>query len=298
MRVCSVDGCDRKYDSHGLCHTHSRRLKNTGTVEPRDSINKGKKCSVDGCDRDSHQTGRCGMHYARFFKYGTTDYSGKRKDWKGTKLLSPDGVEHTITISLRAFCMEHNLQQQNMFKVIKGQRAHHSLWSCPDAGFVPKLTYGPRRKAPYRACSVEGCEGDSKTKDICERHSQRLRKFGRTHNVRRVPGDAALDSKKCAKCGDTKPIARFYPMGVYADGITIKHRTKCNDCCIAEATECHHENRTRKLEGMRKRREDLNDTYVNQMLGVKNPPQALIELKRSQLLVTRQLRKMVKTPAN
>ena len=48
--------------------------------------------------------------------------------------------------------------------------------------------------------------------------------------------------------------------------------------------------------------EQLKDRHVRKeikkQLGVKNPPQELIEAKRVQLRITRALREMVKTPAN
>jgi hypothetical protein len=51
-----------------------------------------------------------------------------------------------------------------------------------------------------------------------------------------------------------------------------------------------------------KQRRDLADTYVSAKLkrsfGVANPPPQLIELKRIQLRITRQLRTMAKAPAN
>jgi hypothetical protein len=298
VKVCSVDGCDRKHDAHGLCHMHSRRLKVTGTLEQRKSINKGKKCSVDGCDSDAKQTGKCRMHYARFYKNGTTNRSEKRKDWRGTKVFSSDGEEQTITISVRAFCKERGLIEQNMRKVLTGDREHCGGWTFPESGFVRSPNGGGRNKVPYRACSVDGCEIDSKTKDLCEKHRQSLKRFGRTHTIKRAPGDAAPNSKKCARCGDTKPIARFSTMGVYADGFTIKHNTRCKACSSAEANEYHHANRERKLKEMRKRREQLNDTYVKTVLGVKNATPELMDAKRVQLRITRHLREMVKTPAN
>lgn len=33
MPVCSVDGCDRKNNSHGMCNTHRRRLLKHGTTD-------------------------------------------------------------------------------------------------------------------------------------------------------------------------------------------------------------------------------------------------------------------------
>jgi hypothetical protein len=349
MRVCSVEGCGKKHDARGLCSTHYKRLKFTGTTDPRVRISG---CSVDGCDMKNYGHGLCSKHYARLRRHGTTDDSGKRKDRRGTKLLSPDGVEHIIAISLRDFCMEHDLQAQNMFKVIKGQRGYHKGWTCPGAGFVPAVPYdrnnGYREKAPYRACSVEGCETDSKTADLCEKHRQRLNKFGRTHNINRGYGEKRADSHRCSHCGEDKPMSSFHKAGLYVDR-EQRYRADCKDCVLEAAKRNYKDNREAMLEKGRKwkrenldwclsysaqyqkerphlvrkwkkvsqarnkerfktdteyrkkeiakrKREnakfvgDISDRYAANLIGVKNPPQKLIELKRVQLKITRALK--------
>jgi hypothetical protein len=252
MRICDVDGCDRKHDAHGLCHMHSRRLKVTGTLEQRKSINKGKKCSVDGCDSDAKQTGKCRMHYARFYKNGTTNRSEKRKDWRGTKVFSSDGEEQTITISVRAFCKERGLIEQNMRKVLTGDREHCGGWTFPESGFVRSTNGGGGKKVPYRACSVDGCEIDSKTKDLCEKHRQRLRKFGRIHNINRGYGEPEPDTHRCSICGEDKPMSYFHKGGFYkADG-RQKYRPDCKDCVLGALKRNYEINKEAVLEKGRK----------------------------------------------
>ena len=329
MRTCDLEGCDRKHEARGLCVRHYKRLKNTGTTSPRV---RPSGCSVDGCDSKPCGHGLCSMHYTRFWRTGTTDKSGKRKDWRGVKLLSPDGVEHTITISVRAFCMERGLKEQNMMKVLIGQRRHHMDWTCPGAGFVPKPRHmGGRGRAPYRACSIEGCERDSKTSDLCGMHRQRIRKFGRTYNINRGYGNTALpDTRRCNKCGEEKPLGLFHKAGFYVDG-GQKHKGNCQDCIRAYTDKYYTENLDAVLEKGRRWKRDnlvhcreyskkyfsehpeqmrewkaenckqLKDSYVRntfRRLGVNNPPKKLIELKRTQMRITRELRTMVTAPAN
>lgn len=43
------------------------------------------------------------------------------------KLLSPEGIEYTVN-NIHAFCREHNLQAQNLHKVLTQQRRIHKGW--------------------------------------------------------------------------------------------------------------------------------------------------------------------------
>src|SRR5699024_5595444 len=70
MKVCSVEGCDRKVKTRGFCGMHYKRFMKTGDpgeVEPRRG---GKECSVDGCNKEYVASGYCGMHYQRWRSTG------------------------------------------------------------------------------------------------------------------------------------------------------------------------------------------------------------------------------------
>jgi hypothetical protein len=43
-------------------------------------------------------------------------------------LIDPDGVEHITINGLTKFCEEHNLNTQNMHRVIQGKSQHHKGW--------------------------------------------------------------------------------------------------------------------------------------------------------------------------
>ena len=61
MRVCEVDGCDRKQAAKGFCAKHYQRLKRTGTTGGREK--PILICRVEGCGRPHVARGFCDPHY-------------------------------------------------------------------------------------------------------------------------------------------------------------------------------------------------------------------------------------------
>lgn len=86
-RLCSVDGCERKTSSRGMCDMHYRRVRATGSPfrlcvtcgasmdgKPRKAIycdDACAVCSVDGCKKKAHSKLMCHMHEMRFRQHGT-----------------------------------------------------------------------------------------------------------------------------------------------------------------------------------------------------------------------------------
>jgi hypothetical protein len=65
-RVCSEPGCGRKLLAKGLCDTHYRQLKRTGTTAPIATAHgRRARCTADGCtNRPRGDTGgMCLIHY-------------------------------------------------------------------------------------------------------------------------------------------------------------------------------------------------------------------------------------------
>jgi hypothetical protein len=58
MKLCSVDGCGKKYKAYGLCNTHYKQKKYiTGELASE------KRCTKTGCDRTCYGNGLCRKHY-------------------------------------------------------------------------------------------------------------------------------------------------------------------------------------------------------------------------------------------
>ena len=83
--ICSIDGCDKKHLSRGLCSTHYERLRNNGTTEivSDRSPQRGKQCSGPDCYRPAESRGLCNAHYEQKRRTG--------KLWKLNQHHKPTG---------------------------------------------------------------------------------------------------------------------------------------------------------------------------------------------------------------
>lgn len=65
MRVCDVEGCEKKHKGHGYCSTHLARFVRNGTVIPKVLMSHSEVCEIPGCERPYSCKGMCQTHYAR-----------------------------------------------------------------------------------------------------------------------------------------------------------------------------------------------------------------------------------------
>lgn len=72
VRVCSVDGCQRRVSARSLCHGHYIRWSRTGDVRQDVPLQRPEReqCSVGECERGVHSRGWCRAHYARWLASG------------------------------------------------------------------------------------------------------------------------------------------------------------------------------------------------------------------------------------
>lgn len=159
---CSVEGCERKHDSHGYCVMHYLRLTRKGSVGPVGTIRvtRPKVCTVEGCGKKVNSRGLCGMHYARLRLTGEVGQPGSKINPFGEGGFTKDGYI-IMNIDKRPRLVHRFIAEQALGKPLpEGVEIHHvnenrsdnrseNLVICPDKAYH-KLLH--RRQAAYDAC--------------------------------------------------------------------------------------------------------------------------------------------------
>lgn len=80
-RTCTIEGCDRKYDSRGLCNTHLQRQRHGRPLDTpvRERGNTDGSCVADACAKPILAKGLCASHYS--LDYNKRVGSERRRAW-------------------------------------------------------------------------------------------------------------------------------------------------------------------------------------------------------------------------
>ena len=75
MKICSIEGCDKKVASKGYCIKHYTRFRRYGDpLIVKRNREHDPICKVKGCNSKHESLGYCHKHYIRFKKYGDPLY--------------------------------------------------------------------------------------------------------------------------------------------------------------------------------------------------------------------------------
>lgn len=74
VRLCSIEGCDRKHYGKGFCNTHYAAARR-GPAEPHKAI---RACAVEGCLRSHRAKGLCSPHYMEHRRASNPAYKSKQ----------------------------------------------------------------------------------------------------------------------------------------------------------------------------------------------------------------------------
>jgi len=66
MRVCKLEGCNKKHHANGYCRKHNLRVWRSGHPFKKPT----RTCNVDGCDRKHVALGFCCNHYWQMREHG------------------------------------------------------------------------------------------------------------------------------------------------------------------------------------------------------------------------------------
>jgi len=75
MKICSVEGCNRKHHGKGYCNKHLHQIQRHGKITPereRNVYTPDSKCMVEGCNNRPHSFGLCNKHYLQIRRHGKT----------------------------------------------------------------------------------------------------------------------------------------------------------------------------------------------------------------------------------
>ena len=189
-RACSVEGCSRKHRGHGFCEGHLRRYKSTGDpgpaeFEPRRA--KGNACDLDGCDRPRYAKGVCELHHRRMRDFGSYYEVLLLAQWVGDeatynavhlRLRAQRGAAKDSTCPCGAAAEHWAYVRGDDQSVRYDERGRP--YSIDLSRYVALCRTCHRRMdaeaTRTRGCSVDGCEGEHKSRGMCSKHYQAARK--------------------------------------------------------------------------------------------------------------------------
>lgn len=151
MKMCSIDGCHRKYRCKGYCGLHYSRslIGRDPAIDPSPPAYLSA-CSVDNCERPITAKGLCKMHYYR--RRNTGDVNHTRRPGVMTYKRA-----HLLIIKARGMATERSC-------IDCGKPAHE--WSYNHAD--PDEVLG--RNGPYLAAySLDKANYDPRCRS-CHRH--------------------------------------------------------------------------------------------------------------------------------
>jgi hypothetical protein len=125
---CILDTCDDKANgARGYCRKHYQRVKKHGDPN-WSGRPPGKVCSVDGCDRKWNSSGFCNAHFQRFVRYGDPQAGRpivERKRKRGEGTITGQGYRIVIQDGVRG--LEHRFVMQRLLgrKLHSWENVHH-----------------------------------------------------------------------------------------------------------------------------------------------------------------------------
>lgn len=152
MKVCTIEGCEKKEKAKGFCSAHYARLLKHGDPLYIHIYQKKepKKCSIEECDNEIMAKGYCVKHYKKWNRYGDPLIENERIK----RICTIDGC--AVEYYSKGYCQNH---YQNFKK--------HG-----------DPLYADKKRQEIRVCSIDGCEDKRDALGLCVKHYKRFKKYG------------------------------------------------------------------------------------------------------------------------
>ena len=132
-RVCQVDTCESKHDSHGYCGLHMAKFRRHGSaIGPYKPKVMAKLCAVEGCEYMARRYGHCSTHYKWKQRTGDASVRPPKAEWfkrspknKKAKYKYVSVKNHPI-LGTGQF-MEHRVVMTDYLgrKLLSSENVHH-----------------------------------------------------------------------------------------------------------------------------------------------------------------------------
>lgn len=162
MRVCTIEGCNREYDSRGWCTTHYLRWKKWGDpLKICSRLVHSKTCSIEGCNKEFEAKGFCKMHLTRLYRTGTIFKKERIQKKKNPKRI-------------RGKCSIESCNREHYGKgYCKPHYSNFRRWGDPQKG---------RAGTIYpNICTLPDCKNKFYGKGYCRNHYRRYNPYSPRH---------------------------------------------------------------------------------------------------------------------
>lgn len=216
MRLCSFEGCGRKYCCKGYCKVHNNILRKEGVLRtiglPGVPIKRKQRklrlCEIEGCGKKHEAKGFCKSHWSK--QHYNRLHTPSRQSNSG-KLCSVINCKESAKSC--GYCQKHYYRWRTNgttdlipLSVARKECLHkecekpkHKDGYCYRhyRQFILKIECKPqggRNKKPKVKCDVENCDGFARVRGWCEKHYGRYRRNGDPHTCYRRPRKSAYVS--------------------------------------------------------------------------------------------------------
>jgi hypothetical protein len=159
MKICSVEGCNKKHEAKGYCTMHYQRLLRHGDpLYVKNNKSLLNTCKIEGCENTNIASNElCWKHYQRFLKYGNP-HEIKTMENKGI-ICSVESCDKEAYA--KGFCDYH----------------YHKSLKLGDP------TIKTRVKTKGKFCKVKECNINVYAKGLCQNHYRSFNRYKKSKDI-------------------------------------------------------------------------------------------------------------------